>query len=345
MEYRFQLQRGTALTKITCPHCKGKRCFRKYLDTEGIIQFPDTVGRCDHENHCGYHYTPKQFFADNPDAKPEREKVHESQSTIEISTSKQIMISKISFIDPSYMQKSLKAYNTNQLYSFLRCKFGEKKTNELFIRYNVGTAKLWGGSTVFWQVDINGQVRTGKIIQYDSNGHRVKEPFSKINWAHSILKLEDFHLQQCLFGEHLLTANPDKQVALVESEKTAVIASAYLPQYVWLATGGKGICWHEEVLHVLSGRQVILFPDLCATEEWRDKMQMLTDVGARPFIYEELERIATSEEREAGLDIADFLLRITPAEGIFEQMKMRNPALALLESRFDLVLVDAEQSG
>ena len=336
MEYRFHLQRGTAVNKSNCPACHGKRCFRKYVDEKGMVQFPDDVGRCDHENHCGYHYTPKQFFADHPDLKPE----NDDDTYIN-----NILVHKVkakpkspSFIDSSIMQKSLTAYNTNPLFVFLCDKFGEANAKDLFLRYNVGTAKLWGGSTVFWQVDVQGKVRTGKIMQYDSNGHRIKDPVSRINWAHSILKLDGFHLQQCIFGEHLLTSEPDKQVAIVESEKTAIIASFYLPQYLWLATGGKGTCWHEEVLKVLHNRQVILFPDLKGTDDWRDKMQLISKIGASPFLYEELERIATPEERNAGLDIADFLLRINPADGIWQLIKKEHPALRILEEKLDLIL-------
>lgn len=337
MEYRFHLQRGTAVNKSNCPACHGKRCFRKYVDEEGKIQFPDDVGRCDHENHCCYHYTPKQFFSDHPDLKPDKD--YNDYIYNNVSVHQAIPEpTPPSFVDSYIMQKTMTAYNTNPLFVFLRDKFGEANTKELFLRYNVGTAKMWGGSTVFWQMDAQGRVRTGKIMQYDTNGHRVKEPVSRINWAHSILKLEDFHLQQCLFGEHLLASEPDKQVAIVESEKTAIIASFYLPQYLWLATGGKGTCWHEEVLSVLRDRQVILFPDLKGTEDWRSKMRLLSKVGASPFLYEELERIATPEEREAGLDIADFLLRINPAEGVWELMKKMHPALRILEEKLDLVL-------
>lgn len=337
MEYRFHLQRGTAANKSNCPACHGKRCFRKYVDEEDKVHFPDDVGRCDHENHCGYHYTPKQFFADHPDFKPENDDNGYIYNNVSVHQTKPEPISP-SFVDASIMQRTLTAYNTNHLFTFLRDKFGEANTKELFLRYNVGTAKLWGGSTVFWQVDVQGRVHTGKIMQYDSDGHRIKEPVSRISWAHSMLKLEDFHLQQCLFGEHLLASEPDKQVAIVESEKTAIIASFYLPQYLWLATGGKGTCWHEEVLMVLRDRQVILFPDLKGTEDWRGKMQLLSKVGASPYVYEELERIATPEEREAGLDIADFLLRINPAEGVWELMKKKHPALRILEEKLDLVV-------
>ena len=71
-EYRFHLQKYIAgrNTKHTCPQCGRKRCFVRYVDEEGKIELPDYVGRCDHEDSCGYHYTPKDFFRDNPNMKP-----------------------------------------------------------------------------------------------------------------------------------------------------------------------------------------------------------------------------------------------------------------------------------
>ena len=59
-------------------------------------------------------------------------------------------------------------------------------------------------------------------------GHRVKEPQAFVSWAHSELKLQDFHLKQCLYGEHLLK-NSSSPVMLVESEKTAVVMSHFIP--------------------------------------------------------------------------------------------------------------------
>lgn len=66
-EYRFHLQKYRYGSKISCPNCGKSRCFVRYVDEEGIIRFPDTVGKCDHENSCGYHYTPREYFRDNPD--------------------------------------------------------------------------------------------------------------------------------------------------------------------------------------------------------------------------------------------------------------------------------------
>ena len=36
----------------------------------------------------------------------------------------------------------------------------------------------------------------------------------------------------------LLSENPTKSVAIVESEKSALIATHYMPEFIWLATGG-----------------------------------------------------------------------------------------------------------
>lgn len=41
-------------------------------------------------------------------------------------------------------------------------------------------------------------------------------------------------MKQCLFGEHLLLQYPTKPVAIVESEKSALIASHFMPDlYGW----------------------------------------------------------------------------------------------------------------
>jgi hypothetical protein len=63
-----------------------------------------------------------------------------------------------------------------------------------------------------------------------------------------------------LFGEHLLI-DKTKPVAIVESEKTAVIASVYLPQFIWVAVGSLTNL-NAEKCNVLKGRTVTLFPDL-----------------------------------------------------------------------------------
>lgn len=67
-EYRFHLQKYKLGNRYACPQCGCKRCFARYIDEQGQIVFPDNVGRCDHEQSCGYHYSPSDYFKDNPDA-------------------------------------------------------------------------------------------------------------------------------------------------------------------------------------------------------------------------------------------------------------------------------------
>lgn len=77
-EYRFHLQKYKYGSKISCPSCGKPRCFVKYVDAEGEIVFPGNVGKCDHENSCGYHYTPKEYFNDYPDVLSRNQGVSES---------------------------------------------------------------------------------------------------------------------------------------------------------------------------------------------------------------------------------------------------------------------------
>ena len=113
----------------------------------------------------------------------------------------------------------------------------------------------------------------GKIIPYNpATGHRIKDDhFPPVMWVHTKLKAThllppEWSLTQCLFGERLLHDKVNANVALVESEKTAVICSLLLPEYIWLATGGKS--QFNDRLMVLKGRKVTAFPGIDGYDEW-----------------------------------------------------------------------------
>ena len=93
---------------------------------------------------------------------------------------------------------------------------------------------------IFWQIDINGNVRTGKIMQYNpTTGKRVHNAAPLIGYTLKRAdKLpDDYNLKQCYFGEHQLNEQPDKIVAITEAEKTAIICSVLFPQMVWIGAG------------------------------------------------------------------------------------------------------------
>ena len=210
-----------------------------------------------------------------------------------------------SFIPDEVFKQSLKGYEDNTLIKFFHSIFDIGTVNNLINLYKIGTSKRYGGgTTVFWQIDRQDNVRAGKLIKYAENGHRIH---GKNNWVHSVLELDNFNLKQCLFGEHLLQDKPDATVCIVESEKTAIIASAFIPDMVWLATGGAENL-NKEKIKVLNGRKVILFPDASKDGRIYDKWKQKADEFGFN-ISDLLEKEATPEQKADGVDIADFLIK------------------------------------
>ncbi len=289
-------------TRYRCPTCQQRdKTFSLYIDTETGEHINPTVGRCNRESNCGHHYTPKQYFQYNnisfDTPKPKAYK------PLTVTT----QIKPISFIPVEIFKASLKEYETNHFVQFLINLFGVEVASELVSRYFIATSKHWNGATVFWQLDTQGKIRTGKIMLYNpTTGKRIKEPFNHINWVHKTLKQPEFELKQCLFGEHLLT-DKTKPVAIVESEKTAVIASVYLPQFIWVAVGSLTNL-NAEKCSILKGRTVSLFPDLNGFDKWSSKAKELSHL-ANFTVSDLLERKATEAERKQGFDLVDYLIK------------------------------------
>ena len=136
---------------------------------------------------------------------------------------------------------------------------------------------------------------------------------------HTTLKLPDFHLSQCLFGEHLLR-DTAKMVAIVESEKTAIIASVYLPKFIWLACGGsEGL--NPDKCKCLKGRKVVLYPDIGMFDKW------LRTICERVSVSNLIETAATDSEWKAGFDLGDYLIRFSPSEFIEQKRPEEMPTV------------------
>jgi hypothetical protein len=136
---------------------------------------------------------------------------------------------------------------------------------------------------------------------------RVKQPFDHISWVHKDILTDTHELKQCFFGEHLINQFKDKPIAIVESEKSAIICSYFLPEYNWLSAGNiNGLSIDK--FNVLQGRKVILFPDLNkGFEIWQQKLIEFKHI-AEVSISDYLKRIATPEQTAKGLDLADYLI-------------------------------------
>ena len=307
---RYHLQKYAGISsRHTCPACERPRCFTLYIDDNGNILHP-TVGRCDHESSCGYHRTPRQYFHDHPghrhfvipSERSESRNLHHGRHARPDRASPGIIPQ--SLIPPPS--------RSNHLITYLKTMLPSTAIDRIIADYRLASTP--DQAIIFLQIDQDNQCRTGKIMQYDpAPGHRIKDPNKpgRINWLHSILKRRkqlppDWQLTQCLFGEHLLPQHQDKTVALVESEKTAIICSAMMPQYLWLATGGKSGLTSERLCS-LKGRKIIVFPDIDAFKDWQQKIFTFPHLDIR--ISRLLEDNATPADRAAHIDLADWILK------------------------------------
>jgi hypothetical protein len=296
----YQLEKYHGMkTRYLCPSC-GKRELARYVDEEGN-HLADHVGRCNREANCGYHYTPKQYFTDNPDKRASLPIVPQPPQPKPQP--------KPDYINPEIVESSWSQYEENHFILFLDEWLGRDATNTLIDRFCIGTSKIWMGGTVFWQIDENLKVRAGKVMLYDrETGKRVKQPFSHIQWIHKVLKLEDFRLNQCLFGLHQVRNDKSKPVAIVESEKTAIISSHFLPEFVWMSCGGISNLSVEKI-KLISDRNIILFPDANGFEKWDAKRKELQKVTSKKVLISDfLEKKATDAERQQGIDLADYFI-------------------------------------
>ncbi|MCA1622730.1 MAG: PG0870-related protein [Acidobacteria bacterium] len=65
---QLETYKGTQ-SRHTCPKCGKRREFTRFIDTETGEYLPDFVGICNRSSNCGYRYTAKEFFRDNPTTK------------------------------------------------------------------------------------------------------------------------------------------------------------------------------------------------------------------------------------------------------------------------------------
>jgi hypothetical protein len=309
-EYRYSLETG--IKKYNCPSCLEEKKFRRYIDIAIGEYIADDVGICDRKNNCGYHFTPKAYFELNPNRR-NINKVNWKPNPV------QVIIRPIDQLPIELVEISVSQHEKCNLFPYLEKLFRKKAAKFICEKYLIGSNN--DGNTVFWQASISGEIRQAKVVEYDSNNGKRNKATGVLFAGKKILENYEANLLQCFFGEYLLALpeNKGKIVAIVESEKTAAIASIYYPDFVWLATGGSNGCrWTEwKVCNVLNGRKVILFPDLGQYNYWSERAKILAKVAdCIVVVSDELENNADESDKKDGLDIEDFLLRVKDSSGL-----------------------------
>ena len=275
-DYRYQLESkrltGHQPRKLSCPHCGKKKCFVRYVDTRNGFQYvADTVGKCDHQHSCGYHYKPSEYYRDNQWA--QREKCTPEPTLLCTPPPFQPL-------DMQYVRRSHSPHSTFWQWitttAAPRLGISAERLQQVYDDYLLGATRRQ--NVIFWQIDEQQRVHGGHIMQYRTDGHR--DGFQ--GWTHIPLIRQgllprDWQLHQCLFGQHLLSLRPLDQVCIVESEKTAIVMAALHPQHLWLATCGSGGLSPERTA-CLRGRRVTIFPDSGCYQKWSHVMQHTTGI-------------------------------------------------------------------
>ena len=202
----------------------------------------------------------------------------------------------------------------NQLTDMLLRIFPQSSVNLAVQRYLIGfnsfnTGSL-GDALIYWQVDENKKIVNAKRIHYRADGHRDKKMPPMIIYPDN---------PQCLFGLHLLNDADHKQpVAIVESEKSALIMSMVRPDYLWMACGSLNN-FNEDFLKPLRDRKIVGFPDVdikcdkksgvsvsCAL--WQQVAKQLQHNDWIITIDTTLEETATTPQRLDKIDVADIAI-------------------------------------
>ena len=162
------------------------------------------------------------------------------------------------------------------------------RIDKVLAEYKVGHSRK--GYTVFWQIDNEGIVRTGKMMLYypadhEKAGHRDKETRYNFTWVHTTLNhlhlidTSKAEMKQCLFGLHLLDAYPNAEVKIVESEKTAVLMAIAYGNHatqVWMSCGGAENLTRDKLSPIIkAGRRITIYPDRDKVGEWTDRAYII----------------------------------------------------------------------
>jgi hypothetical protein len=245
MQYKLEEHRGMRIY-YNCPGCLGEKVFVRYVYLKTGVQVADNVGECTaKKKECGYHYSPFEYFRDKR-ILPNPKGVNAPPS----------------YIPYNQLTKSSTRYHENNFVIYLRAEFGDDATKSLVERYRIGTSNICKGGVIFWHIDREGHIRTGRLFHYNlATGNEMRYPYSIKRWVHSYYSNNSFNLVHCFFGEHLIMQEPTKTIIVVYNEKEAIIGSHFYPEYLWLALCDGGSVPNSQMLQTLSNRKVIWFPE------------------------------------------------------------------------------------
>lgn len=285
-KWTFQKYAGQS-TRHTCPKCGSKKSFtRMHNVNDSSLFLPDHVGRCNREEKCGYQYTAGDYFREGGTA-----------FTNHLDDIVQAPVTKLitpDFIPKNILIDSFEGFQHSNFFFHLRKIFSYTRAKEVCEKYQIGITE--NRDAIFWLIDIDGIIRTGKVIQFPKDEFHKKGTY----FLHKQYK-KNFNLQQIPFGSHLtsIPQNLEKPICVVESEKTAVVASLFLPANLWISVGSVN---NLRQLGHLKNREFVLYPDKGeAFNNWITKAKEMK-------LQFTMDKTVENSNLEEGSDFADYLL-------------------------------------
>lgn len=302
-DYKYGLESGSR--KHHCPACQ-KKTFVRYVFTGTKEYVGEDFGRCDRENNCGYHRPPESDIPVPPHPL----------------TKEKLSPPTVIFPDADYLESIRKVGFTN-FHGFCRSQLGIPDSH--LQKWGVGGR--WKFTAFI--LATRERVVNVKFVAYTPEGKRDKSEGTagapnfiphylgkaylrsqKIETDNA--RLEDwqdyYKFGRCFYGEHLW--DPTKDTCLVESEKSAVIASFFFPDYNWLATGGNhGMLFEQfQIFYGYTGRIWNLVDNDIAGYQKSKTIQWLDKLAAMRDNPEDILSVNLMEKMPSGYDIADAII-------------------------------------
>lgn len=158
-------------------------------------------------------------------------------------------------------------------------------------------------SSAFPSIDANGNVVAIKLIPYPKEDHhRIKG----VTDGASLYWFKPNSHVGAYFGTHLLASDTSKPIAIVESEKSAIIGTLFMPSYIWIATAGATNLSPDRMeADALRGRELHIFPDTDHMAEWSAVADRLRESGFKVKYRDEVMKQFPPASK---LDIADIIV-------------------------------------
>ena len=281
--YKYTL---TNIRRSDCPFCGKRSKYSAFMNTKTHELAPIEYGMC---SSCQLSKRPLDNYLNGESINVDDNKIaYYEADTLNINIINH-------FHKPS-------SYVHNNFIEGLELRFGEDRVKRVVDLYKLGRFEdSYDGQSsavVFPYFYTESHLCTAKLMWFDNYLHRIKEGKKAYpKFLHNLYYRDDrgilhdynnydtdddmnevivpFKLKMCLFGHHQIINDKSKTICLVESEKTSVIMSIVMPEFIWVASGGKTLIQDYKFLF-FSGRKCHAFPDLSPDDNvykyWSEKL-------------------------------------------------------------------------